>query len=633
MQDFTEATSFADVGIDSLLGLTIAARFKEELDVDMDFNALFYEYPTVHDLQLLLKGPGDDVSTPSSSEHDGSASKTPLTNLTTRSNTPQSIDFEIVVSVIAEETGVSHNDLTDDALLADCGVDSLLSLVIASRLQDAFEMEVQHESIFLECQTVGDIKQMLERAMNVDIEPVPVSKQEPLLVSDAVRHVARQEDTPFFPHLNQDDLASRRAAVDVLVEKYTKGFTLPSPSPSGTPYSDDAKVVLVTGTTGSLGSHLVYSLAQLPDVKTVVCLNRENRDGPVSRQAKAMREKGIRFPEALKSKLLVLQADTSKPRLGLDQQLYEDLTVSVTHLIHNAWPMSAKRPLSGFESQFQVFRNLIQFAADTVPRHSGAFKFSFQMVSSIGVVGFYGLDGPDADKRQIVVPEQSANITSVLTNGYAEAKWGCERMLEQTLQEHPKHFRAMIVRLGQIAGSKTSGYWNPMEHFGFLIKSSQTLSALPDVSGTLYWTAVNDIADTLCDLVLPQNTPHAFYHIDNPVGQQWRDANAVLADALRVSNLVPLEDWIERVRTAPQQDNPAALLAEFLASNYRRMSCGGLVLDVKNTLMHSKSLRAVGPVPDVVLRKYIHIWKEIGFLKSTASDKANLEAERSRLWG
>jgi acyl carrier protein len=55
MQGFTEATSFADVHIDSLLGLTISARFKEELNVDMDFNALSHEYPTVNDLRLLLK--------------------------------------------------------------------------------------------------------------------------------------------------------------------------------------------------------------------------------------------------------------------------------------------------------------------------------------------------------------------------------------------------------------------------------------------------------------------------------------------------------------------------------------------------------------------------------------------------
>jgi acyl carrier protein len=142
-----------------------------------------------------------------------------LTNPTTRSDTSQAINFAIVVSVIAEETDMSLNDLSDVALLADCGVDSLLSLAIVNRLQNAFETEVQHESIFVECQTVGDIKLILKRAINVDIEPVPASQQESLLVSNTVRHVARQEKTPSFPHLNQDDLASRRTAVEVLVAK------------------------------------------------------------------------------------------------------------------------------------------------------------------------------------------------------------------------------------------------------------------------------------------------------------------------------------------------------------------------------------------------------------------------------
>ena len=123
-----------------------------------------------------------------------------------------------------------------------------------------------------------------------------------------------------------------------------------------------------------------------------------------------------------------------------------------------------------------------------------------------------------------------------------------------------------------------------------LIKSSQALNALPDVDGALNWTPVNDIADTLSDLVLSDRNPHPFYHIDNPVGQQWRDVNAILSDALRIPNLVPFKDWLQLVRKAPQQDNPAALLVDFLESTYLRMACGGLVLDVKNTLEHSKSL-------------------------------------------
>jgi thioester reductase-like protein len=326
-----------------------------------------------------------------------------------------------------------------------------------------------------------------------------------------------------------------------------------------------------------------------------------------------MREKGIRFPEALKHKLLVIQTDTSKPKFGLSNAEYEGLASSVTHLIHNAWPMSAKRALAGFEPQFAVMRNLIDLGNETVSRRPANWKFSFQMVSSVGVVGHYGLGN---GKARTMVPEDRVDIDSVLPNGYGDAKWGCERMLDETLHKYPQNFRTMAVRLGQIAGSKTSGYWNPMEHFGFLIKSSQTLNALPDVPGTVYWASVNDIAGTLADLVLSKHTPDPVYHIENPVGQPWREVNTILADALNIPNLIPFEEWVERVRQAPQRNNPASTLLEFLDDNYLRMSCGGLVLDVTKTLQHSPTLAAVGPVTEEVVRKYIHIWKEIGFLSS-----------------
>jgi len=81
-----------------------------------------------------------------------------------------------------------------------------------------------------------------------------------------------------------------------------------------------------------------------------------------------------------------------------------------------------------------------------------------------------------------LAPEEKVSANSVLPMGYAEAKLVCEYMLDETLHRHP-HFRAMAVRVGQISGSKTNGYWNPVEHLVHLIKSSQTLRALPDLDG------------------------------------------------------------------------------------------------------------------------------------------------------
>lgn len=608
MADLTDGTVFAEVGVDSLLGLTISARFKEELDMDLDFNALFYEYPTVGDLKEFLGEPG--VSRSTSSNDTGSS--TPLSGGTGLTTPSPPVDFQCALQIISEESGFAMEDLTDDTNFAESGVDSLLSLVIVSRLRDELELDIQHESLFLECPTVADLKQLLLgetnsiRAVNPQTGLEPMLHPAPRIDEDPTERNRASQRT----ESETAALAARKKAVDDYVHKYTAGFAAPGASSSAAP-SENEKVVLVTGATGSLGGHLVYHIAQLPDVRRVVCLNRENRAEPYDRQYKAMREKGVRFPEALKPKLLVLQTDSSKPMFGLPKSEYEGLVRSVTHVIHNAWPMSAKRPLAGFESQFQVMRNLIDFACEVASGSPESFKFGFQMVSSIGVVGNYGLGNGEA---KTIVPEERHTIDSVLPNGYGDAKWGCERMLEDTIQKHPHRIRTMAVRLGQIAGSKTSGYWNPMEHFGFLIKSSQTLNALPDVDGSVYWTSVNDIAGTLSDLVLSDRTPHPIYHIENPVGQPWREMNAILADALNIPNLVPFKEWVERVRTAPQRNNPASTLLEFLDSNYLRMSCGGLVLDVKNTLEHSKTLSAVGPVPEEVARKYIHIWKEIGFL-------------------
>ena len=77
---------------------------------------------------------------------------------------------------------------------------------------------------------------------------------------------------------------------------------------------------------------------------------------------------------------------------------------------------------------------------------------------------------PKERQEQTLILEERAGIDSVLTNGYEEANRKCERMLVETLHRYPDRVRTMIVRLKQIAGSKTSGYWNPMEDFGFFAK-------------------------------------------------------------------------------------------------------------------------------------------------------------------
>ena len=581
-KDLTNETNFGDVGMDSLLAMAISNRLKDELNMNLDFNALFYVCPTVGDLRTYLGESSPTMttkSTPGSIESPSNAS----TNLTPLTEQESFVDFQSVLRIVSEESGIATEDLTDDTNFMDSGVDSLLSLIIVNRLRDELGLAIQHESLFVDCPSVGELR--LSFGMP--------DKSTTIVEEDRSR--------------NQEDILIRKRVVDEYVRKYTAGFSSPRPSAS---VNDGAKVVLITGASGSLGSHLVDAIAR-SDVKRVVCLNRHHKTEAYLRQKEAMTEKSILSFDEIRPKLLVLQTDASKPLLGLSDSEYDGLVNQVTHIIHNAWPMSVKRPLEGFESQFQIMRNLIDLAWSAVCSRSDGFRFSFQLVSSISVVGNYNLTQEPKNGNGVKVPEKRHGIESVMPSGYGDAKWGCERMLDETLHKYSDRFRPMVVRLGQIAGSSSSGCWNTTEHFAFLIKSSQTLKALPDTIGSAYWTPVNEVAATLADL-LSNSSPYPIYHIDNPVGQPWRELNAVLADALHM-DIIPWTEWIERVRAA-RQNNPAALLLDFFDSNYLRMSCGGLILDVTKAVEHSTTLSRVGAVSDDVVRKYIRAWKEVGWL-------------------
>ncbi|KAL4735888.1 hypothetical protein BDV11DRAFT_173426 [Aspergillus similis] len=412
------------------------------------------------------------------------------------------------------------------------------------------------------------------------------------------------------------DIASRQAIIDSLVEKHTNHFSAPTSRPSSQVTDGSPRCVLVTGATGSLGSHLVAHLAEQSNVAKVVCLNRMSGSDATSRQLEALQSRGLILDAESLSKLEVIETDSSAPNLGLVTEKYQHLVNTVTDVIHNAWAMSMTRPVRGFEPQFKTMRNLIdlcRYCADRQQSDIG--KIGFQFISSVSVVGCHPFI-----TNKAVVPEQRVNAESALPMGYADAKLVCERILDETLHIYPNIFRTMSVRVGQISGSKINGYWNPVEHLVHLIKSSKTLNVLPGLEGVLSWCPVNDVAATLSDLLLANEPAYAIYHIENPVRQPWSDLLTILANALDIppTSVVPFKEWLHRVRHFPPSlavsENPAARLADFFEAHFLRMSCGGMILDTTRSREHSATLRTLGPINRDLVIKYVEAWKRSGFL-------------------
>lgn len=558
-----------------------------------------------------------------------------------------------VCVVVANVSGLEVADMSLDGEMADMGIDSLMGMELAREVEHTFNCTLDHEEQMQATslrQFVACVEHALERSGGVaqqgdadesdsatggendNMSSNQVSDSE---LDSAVTTPGEESDfsekelkPEFLPKhatvsnpsasakriLNRGDVGAREAEGVRLTKLHTEGWetadlqatanSIISPRTTGS-------VVVVTGASGSLGSHLVQALAERSDVAHVVCINRPVTNmGPSERQANALSSRGIKLSPEAQAKLRVFDTDTTKPQLGLSSQDYAWLAQHGTGIIHNAWPMSGTRPLKAYEPQIRVMRNLLdlarEMAVSTTPR-----QVDFQFVSSIGVTGF-------SEGSQIL--EEPMSMAAVMPSGYNEGKWVCERMLTQTLRSHPNLFRAAVVRPGQISGSTTTGVWNPVEHFCFLVKSAQTLKAWPQLQGILHWLPVDRSARTMVDILTMDSEidTYGVYHIDNPVGQPWNEMSKTMASALDIpsKNIIPFGEWTQRVRQCKlsADENPAIRVIDFLEGHFERMACGGIVLDTEKSGEHSQTMANEGPVAAEVVRSYVRNWKSEGFL-------------------
>jgi hypothetical protein len=89
--------------------------------------------------------------------------------------------------------------------------------------------------------------------------------------------------------------APRAQAILDLVDKYATHMPCITPAP-GARYPTSNLVILVTGTTGALGSDFLAKLLQSPKVARVYALNRTSSDASIQdRQLNAFRHRSLSF--------------------------------------------------------------------------------------------------------------------------------------------------------------------------------------------------------------------------------------------------------------------------------------------------------------------------------------------------
>lgn len=170
--ELTDDAHFDDIGVDSLLSIMVSSRIRDELDIDFD-SAVFLELKTVGQFKTFLTGFADTKKSTNTLEAVQKEMPPIESNTHTVNENYESVDtWQNVLSIVAEESGIAISELTGDTQFADIGVDSLLSLVVCSRMRDELELDVPNQSLFLDFPTVESLRNRIIGVLT-PLEPEP----------------------------------------------------------------------------------------------------------------------------------------------------------------------------------------------------------------------------------------------------------------------------------------------------------------------------------------------------------------------------------------------------------------------------------------------------------------------------
>lgn len=180
---------FADIGVDSLMSLSISGRIREEMDMDCP-STIFVDFPTVGDFKSYLseqhgsQSVESNVSSASSdilsSETDDMSSQesSPSTPLSIPSSLGEPNDSDslsmIVRQTISEEMDVEMSELLATEDLSAIGMDSLMALSILGSLREKAGLSLPQDFLV----DNNNIKR-IEKALHINSSPLPPKRPKP----------------------------------------------------------------------------------------------------------------------------------------------------------------------------------------------------------------------------------------------------------------------------------------------------------------------------------------------------------------------------------------------------------------------------------------------------------------------
>ncbi len=432
-----------------------------------------------------------------------------------------------------------------------------------------------------------------------------------------------------------------------LVDKYSTPFSVPTSAVAPLPGSKYG--VVLTGSTGSLGSHIVTALLSMAYVDRIYCLLRPSSLPDPYQQVIPAAHGKKNIIDAIHSRVRFLKADiTSGADLGLNQQDLDTLRSDVKLIIHCGWAVNFNIPLESFGPLLEGTANLLKFCKGLERSKSHPEvrpKFVFISSISVGLGAGSRANGmseeasrniiaSDAKLAVQVVPEAALmDLESAQKTGYGRSKLCAEHIIAAAAT-HRASIDTRILRIGQVVGDKNGCLWNANESIPLMLRTATTIGALPKINDMCKWMPVDVVADAVMELAsreacTSERSTQYYNVVNNVTPFHWtNDLMPALGEAgLDFRGVSPIE-WLrllkEQLKTVSENqgtfDDPSMKLTDFWERRYGGTKVddnGGNKVDVRfDTKLAEECSQAMREkMPDLIQEGYIsgflEGWKDV----------------------
>ncbi|SER03810.1 non-ribosomal peptide synthetase [Actinokineospora terrae] len=294
-------------------------------------------------------------------------------------------------------------------------------------------------------------------------------------------------------------------------------------------------IVLLTGATGFLGSHLLDEL--LRQGRRVSCVVRADS---VEAARGRLREAFDKFAISTGvDQVGIVLGDLSQPRLGLGEG-FEALARSVSEVYHAAAHINFVVPYHTVKrTNVDGLRHLLDFC--------GINRTPLRLISTLGVFPPDSTPDPVAEDTIPGDPES-------LGIGYSQSKWVAEHL---ALQARAAGLPITLHRVGRIGGHSRTGacrhddfFWLQLKGFALLGRFPEDITDAPPVD----LLPVDNVAESIIRLS-DAAVDNENWHVHHGVGLTWPEIIDSLREQGHTMTPTTRSEWLAALEEQAQDDD------------------------------------------------------------------------------